>query len=222
MTFAKRIAEGRLDDVIDLEKVNIKIVPYINPWGYDNRRRQNAQGVDLNRQGDHRWAEFKGRDSTEDGVWAAGDYDWKGSAPFTEPETRTYKAILDRAENLYCVLDYHGNSTVTSNKIGILPVTAAPDNEVRAIEMQYVVNQRLRGRHLLRQNKEETVSQYLLDRVSLGGNMPYLMNSSMRDRFGLLIELTAGYGQSYGTVLQTDVTCELCRALLIAYPPPKE
>jgi len=222
MTFAKRIAEGRLDDVIDLKKVNIKIVPYINPWGYDNRRRQNARGVDLNRQGDHRWAEFKGRDSTEDGVWAAGDYDWKGSGPFTEPETQTYKAILDRAKNLYCVLDYHGNSTVTSNKIGILPVTGAPDNELRAIDLQYVANQRLRGRHLLRQNKEETVSQYLLERVFLGGNAPYLMNSSMRDRHGLLIELTAGYGQTYGTVLQTDVTCELCRSLLIAYPPPKE
>jgi len=54
----------------------------------------------------------------------------------------------------------------------------------------------------------------------MGGNMPYLMNTSARDRFGLLIELTAGYGESYGTVLQTDVTCELCRALFIAYPPP--
>ncbi len=222
MTFAKRIAEGRLDDVIDLKKVNVKIVPYINPWGYDNRRRQNARGVDLNRQGDYRWAEFKGTDSTKDGVWAAGDYDWKGSGPFTEPEGRTYKAIVDRAENLYCVLDYHGNTTVTANKIGILPVTGAPDNEVRAIDLQDVVNRRLRGRHLLRQNREDTMSQYLLDRVFLGGNAPYLMNSSMRDRFGVLVELTAGYGQSYGTVLQTDVTCELCRALLIAYPPPKE
>ena len=51
--------------------------------------------------------------------------------------------------------------------------------------------------------------------------MPYLMNTSARDRFGLLIELTAGYPESYGTVLQTDVTCELCRALFVAYPPPQ-
>ncbi len=47
-----------------------------------------------------------------------------------------------------------------------------------------------------------------------------LMNTSMRNKFGLLIELTAGYGSSYGTVLQTNVVCELCRALFIAYPPP--
>ena len=54
-----------------------------------------------------------------------------------------------------------------------------------------------------------------------GGPRPYLMNTSARDRFGLLIELTAGYPESYGTVLQTDVTCELCRALFVAYPPPE-
>jgi hypothetical protein len=74
----------------------------------------------------------------------------------------------------------------------------------------------------LRQNGEETASQYLLDRVSMGGGMPFLMNTSVRGKYGLLIELTAGYGESYGTVLQTDVTCELCRALFVAYPAPAE
>ena len=43
--------------------------------------------------------------------------------------------------------------------------------------------------------------------------------TSARDRYGLLIELTANYPSTYGTVLQTDVTCELCRALFVAYPP---
>jgi len=33
--------------------------------------------------------------------------------------------------------------------------------------------------------------------------------------------VTAGYWLSYGTVLQTDVRCEICRALFFAYPPPK-
>ena len=219
LTFARRIAEGRLKDVIDLDKVEIKIVPYVNPWGYDQRRRQNAQGVDLNRQGDYLWEKFQGRDSNNDGQWAAGDYDFKGSAPFSEPEARVYKKIAE-LPNLYCVLDYHGNTSATNNKIGVLPATAKPDNELMALNLQHIANQRLRGRHLLRQNDEETVSQYLLDRVYPGGNTPFLMNTSTRDRFGLLIELAAGYGSTYGTVLQTDVTCELCRALFLAYPPP--
>jgi len=222
ITFAKRVAEGRLDDVIDLDKVAIKIVPHLNPWGYDHRRRQNAQGVDLNRQGDYAWEEFQGRDSTEDGTWGPGDYDWKSTAPFCEPEAQTYKAIIDKAQNLYCVLDFHGNTSATSNKIAILPATADPGNQVRALDLQYLANDRLRGRHLLRQNAEETFSQYLLDRVSTSGSTPFLMNTSARDRFGVLIEVTAGYGETYGTVLQTDVVCELCRALFVAYPPPGE
>ena len=220
LTFAEHVAQGRMKDVIDLDKVAIKIVPFLNPWGYDNRRRQNAQGVDLNRQGDYLWEQFQGRDSNEDGTWSPGDYDWKGARPFCEPEAQTYKAILDRAKNLHCVLDYHGNPTATSNKVGILPATAHPDNELRALELQYVANERLRGRHLLRQNREETYSQYLLDRVVMGGNRPYLINTSARGRYGILIELTAAYASSYGTVLQTDVACELCRALFVAYPPP--
>ena len=221
LTFAKRLAQGRMDDAIDLDQVAVKIVPCLNPWGYDHRRRQNAQGVDLNRQGDYQWLEFQGRDSNEDGTWSPFDYDWKGQNPFSEPETQTYQAILDRAENLYCVLDYHGNSSAKSNKVGILPATAHPDNELRAFDLQQIANQRLAGRHLLRQNDEDGFSQYLLARVVMGGPTPYLMNTSARDRFGLLIELTAGYPESYGTVLQTDVTCELCRALFVAYPPPE-
>ncbi len=67
---------------------------------------------------------------------------------------------------------------------------------------------------------EDTFSQYLLTRVVTGAGYPYLMNTAARDRFGMLIELTAGYSESYGTVLQTDVACELCRALFVAYPPP--
>ena len=221
MTFAQRLAQGMLEDVIDLAQVQIKIIPILNPWGYDQRRRQNAQGVDLNRQGDYQWERFRGRDSNQDGVWGPGDYDWKGTAPLSEPEARVYAKIAD-LPNLYCILDYHGNTSVRSNKLAILPVTAHPDNELRAMDLQRIANERLRGRHLLRQNDEETVSQYLLDRMRPNSGIPGLMNTGARDKFGLLIELTAGYGESYGTVLQTDVTCELCRALFLAYPPPAE
>jgi hypothetical protein len=221
MTFAQRLAEGEFADVIDLAKVEIKIIPLLNPWGYDRMRRQNAQGVDLNRQGDYRWEQFQGRDSNEDGVWGPGDYDWKGIAPLTEPEAEVYRKIAE-LPNLYCILDYHGNTSARSNKIGILPATAHPDNELLAFDMQHIANERLRGRHLLRQNDEEAVSQYLLDRVVMGSGTPFLMNTSARGKFGLLIELTAGYGETYGMILQTDVTCELCRALFVAYPPPAE
>jgi len=221
MTFAKRVAEGRMTDVVDLDKVAIKIVPIFNPWGYDNRRRQNANGVDLNRQGDHRWAEYKGRDSNKDGKYAPKDYDFKGAGPFSQPESKTYKAIIDAAENLYCVLDYHGNATATSNKVSILAATAHEDNEERGYEMQRIVNSRLVGRHLLWQNAEDKPSQYIIRHTVISSGSPFLMNTSARGRFGTLVEITAGYRSTYGTVLQTDVVCEVCRGLFVAYSPQR-
>jgi len=217
MTFARRVAEGRLRGVIDLEKTAIKIVPILNPSGYDLRQRQNAHGVDLNRQGEYCWKEFKGRDSNGDGQYGRGDYDWKGSAPFCEPESQTYRRIADR-KDLHCLLDFHGNSSGTSNKVGILPASAAEDNTVRAYELQWLANQRLRRRYVLRQSQEKEFTPYLLERVYAGGNTPFLMNTAARGRYGLLVELTAGYLDSYGTVLQTEVTCSICRALFEAFP----
>jgi len=216
MTFARHIAEGRLSDVIDLSAVRIKIIPLLNPAGYDKMRRQNANGVDLNRQGDYRWERFKGRDSNNDGTWGPGDYDWKGSGPFTEPEAVAYKRIISDSA-LHGILDFHGNSSVKNNKFGILPVTAHPDNEERALAMQRIANLRLRGRHLLRQDDEETPSRYLLDHLRPNHGIPGLMNTGAAGRFGFLIEMTCGYRGSYGTVLQTDFVCEMCRALFIAF-----
>ena len=217
MTFAKHVAEGRMSDVIDITKVSIKLIPILNPWGYDHMRRQNAQGVDLNRQGDDGWAKFHGRDSDKDGVWGPWDYDWKGDAPFSEPEAAIYKSIIDSVPNLHCVLDFHGNSSSRSNKLFSLPATAHSDNERLAREMQRIANTRLQGRHILQQNDEDACSQYIITRANMTGTMPFLKNTSARGRFGMLIELTAGYPSTYGTVLQTDVTCELCRTLFIVY-----
>jgi hypothetical protein len=218
LVFAQRLAAGELADAVDLKRVRVKIMPVLNPWGYVKMRRQNANGVDLNRQGDYRWEPFKGRDSNGDGVYGPNDYDWKGGAPFTEPEARAYLRIV-QDQGLHCILDFHGNASAKSNKFGILPLMAHPDNEDRALDMQRIANARLRGRHLLRQSDEEMGSQYLLDYVRPNNGIPGLMNTGAAGRFGLLIELTAGYAESYGTLLQTDVTCELCRALFLAYPP---
>lgn len=219
LTFAKHVAQGRLAGVIDLERVAIKILPILNPAAYDKPGRQNAHGVDLNRQGDHCWSEFRGRDSTRDGRYGPGDYDWKGDRPFAEPEAQAYRRIADD-KSMYCVLDFHGNAGATSNKLGVLPDTAAADNARRAFELQWLVNQRLRRRFVLHQSDEPQASPYLLDRIYPGGSKPFLMNTAARDRYGLLVELTAGYSDTYGTVLQTEVTATICRALFEAYPAP--
>ena len=219
MTLAWQIAEGNLSDAVDLNKIQIKIIPIMNPSGYDLMKRQNANGVDLNRQGDHQWDRFKGRDSNKDGTYGPYDYDWKGTAPLSEAEAKIYHKIA-QLPNLYCLLDFHSNSGAKSNKLGILPAVGDPENELMAFEMQEIVNARLRGRHLLRQHQEDTPSQYLITRTIMGSHTPFLMNTAANNKFGLLVELTGIYPDSYGTLLQTDVTCEVCRALFLAYPPP--
>jgi len=219
-TFAKHLAAGRLAKTIDLARVSVKIIPILNPSGYDRPGRQNAHGVDLNRQGDHCWREFTGRDSSKDGRYGPHDYDWKGDGPFTEPETQVYRRIIENRD-LYCVLDFHGNASATNNKIGVLPPTAAPDNARRAFELQWLVNTRLERRFLLRQSDEQEPSVYRLERLYPDGPRPMLLNTAARERYGLLVELAAGYADSYGTVLQTEVTCEICRTLFEAFPPPR-
>ena len=118
------------------------------------------------------------------------------------------------------LLDFHGNGSSTSNKVGVLPATAKEDNNWRAFELQWLANQRLQRRYVLHQQDEKACSPYLLDRVYIGGQTPFLMNTAARDRYGLLVELTAGYADSYGTVLQTEVTCTICWALFRAFPAP--
>jgi hypothetical protein len=218
-TFAKHLAQGHLAKSIDLERVSIKILPILNPSGYDAVGRHNAHGVDLNRQGDHFWKEFLGRDSTRDGQYGPRDSDWKGTGPFTEPETQVYRRIIANPD-LYCALDFHGNASATNNKLGVLPPTGAADNARRAFELQWLVNASLERRFLLRQTDEEEPSVYRLERLYPDGPRPMLLNTAARGRYGLLVELTAGYADSYGTVLQSEVTCEICRTLFEVYPPP--
>lgn len=217
LTLTRHLAQGRLRDVVDLDRVAIKIVPLINPTGYDLRQRHNAHGVDLNRQGDFRWEAFRGTDSTKDGVYGPRDYDWKGTSPLSEPETKTYRSIIEAA-NLHCVLEFHGNVSATSNRVAVLPITARDDNFERVLDLQDRANRRLRGRWLLKQLDQKDFEHYLLEKVYLGGDIPYLTNTSTRGRYGLMVEVTAGYADSYGTLLQTDFTCEICRALFQAFP----
>jgi len=220
ITFARRLAEGQLSDVVDLSQVHVKILPIVNPWGYDNFTRKNANGIDLNRQGDCAWANYRTRQLKE-GTYGPDAHDWRGTnGPFTEPEAKVFKTIIDACKP-WCTLDFHGNASATNNKLGIIPITAAPGNELHCRKLKANVNARLGGRFVLHQNDEETPSEYLIDHLHPGTYRPVLTASSARGRYGICIELTAGYRSSYGTILQTDVTCEIARAMFTSFPRPR-
>jgi len=73
--------------------VDLWLVPTYNPDGAADADRQNARGVDLNRNYPRRWKPL------------TGDY-YSGPRPRSEPETRTMMRFLDRVDPDY-VISFH-------------------------------------------------------------------------------------------------------------------
>jgi murein peptide amidase A len=66
--------------------VDLWLVPNLNPDGYAAHTRQNAHGVDLNRNFGAMWQRIGHR----------GSLQWSGPRPFSEPETRMARRLILR------------------------------------------------------------------------------------------------------------------------------
>lgn len=78
-------------------KCIIYVVPVGNPWGFDNKQRKNANGVDCNRN----WGPDPS--GTDD---PTSPY-YPGAEPFDQPEVQAIKSVIDTTDNLFFVVDYH-------------------------------------------------------------------------------------------------------------------
>jgi murein peptide amidase A len=67
-------------------RIDLWIVPDLNPDGYAANTRGNAHGVDLNRNFPAEWKQIGRR----------GDLQWSGPRPLSEPETRIARALILR------------------------------------------------------------------------------------------------------------------------------
>jgi protein MpaA len=85
MVVVRAIREAR-----KIEGVDLWLVPTINPDGVARNRRQNAHGVDLNRNWGHRWAPLTGK------------Y-YSGPGPFSEPETRAFRDFIHEIDPRFIV-----------------------------------------------------------------------------------------------------------------------
>jgi len=220
LTLARRLASQSSAELFDTKRYAVKIIPILNPSGYDLNKRQNAAGIDLNRNGSQWWKSYKGRDSNNDGAWGMGDYDWKGAAPYSEPETRTFRDICGRIR-LHAALDFHGNSGGPgNNRIVILANLARDDNEDRAGVAVQMFNEAMRNRYILQQANRPGVAQYDIEMVRWNSQRPTIMETAAKGHYGFLVEVPAGYGGTYGLVMQTDIVVETCLAFFRGYQAP--
>ncbi len=72
----------------DLQGVDLWLVRTVNPDGVEAHRRQNARGIDLNRNFSYRWS---------GGVSRSSGY-YPGPHPFSEPESRAVRRLAKRVE----------------------------------------------------------------------------------------------------------------------------
>jgi predicted deacylase len=217
LALARRLASRPEEKLFDAGRYCLKIIPIINPSGYDLFTRQNAAKVDLNRNGGEWWASFKGTDSNKDGVWGPGDYDWKGAAPFSEPETQTFRAVCERVKP-YATLDFHGNGGGRgNNRCVVLPLLARDDNEERAQNAVRLFNEAMRDRYILQQAFCTEADQYTIETVGWDSQRPTIIETAAKGRYGFLCEVPAGYQGTYGIVMQTDIVIETCLAFFKAY-----
>lgn len=83
-------------------RTRLVIVPFVTWIGVNNTRRTNANGVDLNRNWDWKWAGDPGT--------TPGAETYKGPSAFSEPETqalRNFVSVLDAQGGLNAALDMH-------------------------------------------------------------------------------------------------------------------
>lgn len=82
------------------ENVEFTILPLMNPHGWEHNNRTNKNDVDLNRNFDYKWSESTATD--------------KGTAPFSEAETKLIKQVLE-SEGFHLVLDLHNTHDLTQD-----------------------------------------------------------------------------------------------------------
>lgn len=86
------------DDVLRMLRHNVEftIIPVLNPYGFDNTLRHNANGVDLNRNFSVGWTEG-----------TVSDYNYGGSAPLSEVESQIAAQFMNDNSDAIYMIDHH-------------------------------------------------------------------------------------------------------------------
>ncbi|MCC3869557.1 M14 family metallopeptidase [Terrisporobacter mayombei] len=96
-------------------KVRLILVPCVNPWGFENNRRNNYNAVDLNRNSDYLWQEYNNYKSKKGQIY------YKGESPL---EMKSIKKLVEDTyseDNLVGLIDLHNIISVEAERIVYYP-----------------------------------------------------------------------------------------------------
>ncbi|MFW5867525.1 MAG: M14 family metallopeptidase [Armatimonadota bacterium] len=178
------------------------IMPVQNPWGFDHFTRQNASGVDLNRNFDHGWEEFP----MPQDLAVPWDYNYKGTRAACARETQIIQGLVDRFRPVGLV-DFH-----TAHYI-LMPAKGGHEELIAAIHED--IRERLSDRYLCQAPYNGDYQQVNMDRISDPVDAPYVIcyAADRGCRAPLLIEMSGNRDDMHGSVMTTDTVCEICIAV---------
>ena len=202
LRLAEVLCENPRVEGLNTRRLHFKILPVQNPWGYDHFTRQNARGVDLNRNFDCAWEKL--RDAQD--VMTPWDYNYKGTRPASEPETRIIQGILDRRRPL-CAVDFHtADYILLRPHKGDAPLIEAIHQDIQA---------RLKDRYLTQKPYGGAYQQVNMDRATdFSPPQPYLIcyAAERGTPAAFLIEMSGNRDDVHALVMNTDTVVEICLA----------
>lgn len=185
------------------ENYYLKVVPQLNPFGYDHDFRQNANGVDVNRNFPCGWDEYVSGDD----LYVPWDFDYKGQSPASEPETRVVQRLIAEVKPK-CLLDFHTAHFIFCK--------TARGNQALMDAIHVDVKTRWKDRYVIGRPYSSEYEQAGMDAITTYGTAPHLV--CYADAVGvpasILIEMSGNHTKTQGLVMVTDLTIEICMAAL--------
>jgi hypothetical protein len=201
LRMAELLGEGA-DIGFDAEALHWVIMPVQNPWGFDNFTRQNADGVDLNRNFDNAWEEYP----MPQDLAVPWDYNYKGTRPASARETQVIQRIVDETRPVG-LIDFH-----TAHYI-LMPAAGGDSDLIAAIHED--IKNRLRDRFVCQAPYNGEYQQVNMERISEERDAPYVICYAAKRgcRAPILIEMSGNRDATHGLVMVTDTVCEISMAL---------
>ena len=105
--------------ILDYIRNNVKLVvlPIVNPFGFVNQKRQNYNGVDINRNTSYLWEKYTTSASNIGKVY------YKGSSPFSEKESQYIRTVCESIKNDKFIgsVDMHNIKSIEAERILYYP-----------------------------------------------------------------------------------------------------